>query len=232
LAGEFREWIDRKADHLIEQALNPLSSPETYERGLNSHEGLSNLLAKKLRARGYERFRPSPGGPQFDVAWRAGNTLFIAEVKSTSAANETGQIRMGLGQILDYRWRFREQNPVAVLLVESAPADPEWFAICEQAGVTLLHPEIVEAWLDSLPVEFGSRSVDAANEELTTSEAAGVLNVSRSHLIKQLEAGALPCQMVGAHRRIRLADVLAYRDRVDAQARAALDAMAHDALYD
>jgi excisionase family DNA binding protein len=71
---------------------------------------------------------------------------------------------------------------------------------------------------------------------LTTSEAAGILNVSRSHLIKQLEAGALPCQMVGAHRRIRLVDVLAYRDRLDAKAREALNAITHDAeeldLYD
>jgi excisionase family DNA binding protein len=213
-----------------------LSSPETYERGLNSHERLSNLLAKKLGQRGYERFLPSPGAPQFDVAWRASNTLFIAEVKSTTAANETGQIRMGLGQILDYRWRFREDHPVAVLFIESAPADTEWFAICTQAGVTLLHPAIVETWFDSPPTEFDSRSVDVANEGLTTSEAAGILNVSRPQLVKQLEAGTLPFHLVGSHRRLLLADVLAYRDKVDTEARAALDAITHDAeevgLYD
>jgi excisionase family DNA binding protein len=79
-------------------------------------------------------------------------------------------------------------------------------------------------------------SVIAVNAELTTVEAAEILNVSRPHLVKQLEAGALAFRLVGSHRRIRLVDVLAYRDRVDARAHAALDAMTRDAeefgLYD
>lgn len=72
--------------------------------------------------------------------------------------------------------------------------------------------------------------------ELTTVEAAELLNVSRPFLIKQLEAGALPFHMVGTHRRLRLADVLSYRDRMDAQAEDALAAMSAEAetlgLYD
>ncbi|MDP9451936.1 MAG: excisionase family DNA-binding protein [Actinomycetota bacterium] len=65
--------------------------------------------------------------------------------------------------------------------------------------------------------------------ELTTVEAAELLNVSRPFLIKQLEAGALPYHMVGTHRRLRLADVLAYRDRMDEQAEEALAAMTAEA---
>lgn len=72
--------------------------------------------------------------------------------------------------------------------------------------------------------------------ELTTVEAAELLNVSRPYLIKQLETGALPYHMVGTHRRLRLADVLAYRDRIDAPAEDALAAMSEQAeelgLYD
>jgi excisionase family DNA binding protein len=65
--------------------------------------------------------------------------------------------------------------------------------------------------------------------ELTTVEAAELLNVSRPFLIKQLEAGALPYHMVGTHRRLRLADVRAYRDRMDEQAEKALAAMTAEA---
>ncbi len=72
--------------------------------------------------------------------------------------------------------------------------------------------------------------------ELTTVEAAELLNVSRPFLIKQLEAGALPHHMVGTHRRLRLSDVLAYRDRMDQRAEDALAAMTAEAeelgLYD
>ncbi len=72
--------------------------------------------------------------------------------------------------------------------------------------------------------------------ELTTVEAADLLNVSRPFLIKQLEAGALAHHMVGTHRRLRLADVLAYRDRMDHNANEALAAMTAEAealgLYD
>ena len=72
--------------------------------------------------------------------------------------------------------------------------------------------------------------------ELTTVEAADLLNVSRPHLIKQLDAGALAHHMVGTHRRLRLADVLAYRDHIDRTAAEALAAMTAEAeelgLYD
>ena len=79
-------------------------------------------------------------------------------------------------------------------------------------------------------------SVASLHAELTTVEAAEMLGVSRPHLVKLLEQGAMPHRMVGSHRRVRLVDVLAYRDRQDEQSRRALDELTAQAeelgLYD
>jgi excisionase family DNA binding protein len=65
--------------------------------------------------------------------------------------------------------------------------------------------------------------------ELTTAEAADLLNVSRSFLTTGIESGELPHHTAGTDRRLRLTDVLAYRDRIDAEAGDALATMTADA---
>ena len=51
--------------------------------------------------------------------------------------------------------------------------------------------------------------------ELTTQEGADMLNVSRPHLVKLLDQGALPHTKNGRHRRIKFADLMAYKDQRD-----------------
>lgn len=65
-------------------------------------------------------------------------------------------------------------------------------------------------------------SVLPLHRQLTTTEAAQLLNVSRPHVILLLERGDLPFEKVGTHRRVRLADVLAYRQIQDQRRQEAL----------
>ena len=65
-------------------------------------------------------------------------------------------------------------------------------------------------------------------EEISTQQAAELLNVSRPYLVKLVESGALPHRKVGPRRRLHLEDVLTYRARLDMQRQAALQALADD----
>ena len=84
--------------------------------------------------------------------------------------------------------------------------------------------------------EGDTATVVRTPREVSTQQAATVLNVSRPTVVKLIDDGLLPSRKVGSHRRITLADLLIYRDGMVARRRAALDRMSRDAeelgLYD
>ncbi|MET9885391.1 hypothetical protein ABZZ20_20100 [Streptomyces sp. NPDC006430] len=117
--------------------------PDLTGRNLRAHRGLQNSLAAAARDRGLEILSPRVTDPDFDLAWRrAADDVTVCEVKSLTRANETRQLRAGVGQLLDYHDRLRERaaSVHAVLWVEYEPADSRWIALCERVGITLAWP--------------------------------------------------------------------------------------------
>lgn len=98
---------------------------------------------------------------------------------------------------------------------------------------------VFQVLLQILPaLEQGKTTVTITptNRELTTQEAADILNVSRPHLIKLLESNEIPYTKTGSHRRIKVKDLMAYKEKKDSQCRQSLlemtEIMQENGLFD
>ena len=99
-------------------------------------------------------------------------------------------------------------------------------------GTDLVLPRQALALLRDLLAEMAQGNavtIVPTHAELTTQEAANILNVSRPHLVKLLEQGEIAYTKVGTHRRIRYQDLLAYKAGRDQNSQEALDALTEQA---
>jgi excisionase family DNA binding protein len=71
-----------------------------------------------------------------------------------------------------------------------------------------------------------SVSVTPLTPEITTQQAADLLNVSRPYLVKLVDDGTIPSRKVGAQRRLMLDDVVAYKKAMYAKSELGLDELA------
>ena len=65
-------------------------------------------------------------------------------------------------------------------------------------------------------------SILPVGRELTTQQAANLLNVSRQYVVRLVNEDRLPCTRTGKHRRLRMEDVLAFKRARDLERRRAL----------
>lgn len=95
----------------------------------------------------------------------------------------------------------------------------------------ILPPKLAKAFAATIAEVAGGHAVhfSRVDEEVTTSEAAALLNVSRPHLVRLLDERLIPHRKVGTHRRVRRADVLAYRARSYQEAEQAMQELAGQA---
>lgn len=97
-----------------------------------------------------------------------------------------------------------------------------------RADELILPGAVLQVLLDALAqmAQGNAVSLMPVHQELSTQDAANLLNVSRPFLVGLLEQGQMPFRKVGTHRRVLLSDVLAYRERIYTERAHALDELA------
>jgi len=138
----------RRADEeLAIGAFDPMQvDPAVVERGTRGHAITQNAVADYLASKGVSPRSPASHEPSFDLAWEHAGTLFVAEVKSVTNLNEERQLRMGLGQVLQYRFQMGQglkRKVVGVIVSERRPPK-QWISLCESLGVIVAWPGEME----------------------------------------------------------------------------------------
>jgi excisionase family DNA binding protein len=106
------------------------------------------------------------------------------------------------------------------------PEGPATVRLADDGGEQLVVPRAALELLSRILAHMASGhgvSVVSAHTELTTQQAAALLNVSRPYLIGLLEAGEIEYRRVGTHRRVQAGSLLDYKHRDDARRRTAAD---------
>lgn len=109
---------------------------------------------------------------------------------------------------------------------DGAPVGPVTLQVQGETEKTTiaLPPAAARPLLDLLAdlAEGRTVSIADAEEELTTREAADLLNVSRPYLTQLLKDGEIPSHKVGSHHRVYRRDVLTYKARRQTESEAAM----------
>jgi len=129
-------YIDADEEIATKDGVPFQRDPQAVDRGLRGHARTQNALAAWLRGQG---ITPRPAGKvNFDLAWEVGGEVYVAEIKSLHRVTERNQLRLGLGEVIDFS--FRLGGARRVLAVEREPTDDAWMAICESVDVRLAWP--------------------------------------------------------------------------------------------
>ena len=92
------------------------------------------------------------------------------------------------------------------------------------ASLTIPMPAL--AMLSKILSEMSSGnavSIVPIHAELTTQEAADILNVSRPFIVDKMDQGVIPHHKVGTHRRVKYKDLLEYKAKLERESKQAME---------
>ncbi|WP_420335566.1 helix-turn-helix domain-containing protein [Roseibium sp.] len=133
---------------------------------------------------------------------------------------------------LDHRLPTPEEidnaSAAAAALASSLDANGELVFAGPEGNALHIAPAISGLMIDLLTKVASGNMVTLVptGTDLTTAQAASMLNISRPFLTKLLKRGDIDHFKVGTHRRIKFKDVMAYKEKRDAEQSAALDELA------
>ncbi len=141
------------------------------------------------------------------------NTLALPTAEEVALARESGRA-------LSAYLQTRAETQQIEILDDQGASHP----VCIPVSALRLLVDVLTEIGDGNAV-----SIIPIHAELTTQDAANVLNVSRPYLVQLLERGEISFHKVGTHRRVRYQDVINYKTRIDNDRSHALDALAEQA---
>lgn len=94
-----------------------------------------------------------------------------------------------------------------------------------------LPPSLYSALRDAVQILLRGDAVAISplHRRLSTTEAGDLLGVSRQYLTRLIDRGEIPCDRTGRHRRLKLSDVIAFKQKRSASRRRVLDDLTADA---
>jgi excisionase family DNA binding protein len=128
--------------------------------------------------------------------------------------------------------RERELAKTAARQLPAKVAEETGLRVRIDDGPELLLPHAALELLSHILTQMGQGNavtIIPIHAELTTQEAADLLNVSRPYLIGLLDRNAISHHMVGTHRRIRFTDLQAFKRKFEAEREAVMQELVSDA---
>lgn len=119
-----------------------------------------------------------------------------------------------------------ELNEIIELVKKISNMDK--FIMTKADGEAIVLPQVVSQVLYEIITilsQGGSMTIIPMDKELTTQQAADILNVSRPYLVKLLENDIIPYHKTGTHRKILMKDLIVYKHQVSKKRKAKLSEM-------